>query len=462
MFARRRFSIAFALLALSVVLPTTAPSNAATRAVDIRDRIAALPSVQNVAESGTQIPNTRFFRVEFVQPVDHEDPGGPTFVQRVTVLHRSETAPVVLHISGYYLNPNPVQYEPTAILQSNQIHVEHRFFEPSRPDSADWSTLNIAQSAADHHDIIQSFKSIYSAKWVSTGASKGGMASVYNRYFYPDDVDATIAYVAPSSHGTQDPRYREFVASLGSSKCRKKLIAFQRKALKKRAKLVRLMGGGPYDVLGKDRALEFAILEMPFILWQYGDANLCTQVPGSGASTRQIFDFLDRVVSVESYGDPTLTAFEAYFYQSATQLGGPAVGEAGLEDLVAYPGQDGPELLPPVDVPKTFDPAVMPAVEAFVQTQAERILFIYGANDPWSTNAFEVNASNDTYRLFVTGTNGNHGSQILELSDSDEAFVRQKLGAWLNVSLKRWSEADRLLDPRYRIDRPSRQELYLR
>jgi hypothetical protein len=371
-------------------------------------------------------------------------------------------APTVLQISGYYVNPQPVQYELTALLQANQLHVEHRYFIPSRPDPVDWQFLDIAQSAADLHAIVAAFKTIYTAKWVSTGASKGGMASVYFRYFYPDEVDATVPYVAPSSHGTRDARYVAFVAGRGTAKCQKRLKAFQRRSLKKRAKLARYMGDAPFDILGPDRALEFAVVEMPFIFWQYFDASRCDEIPGRGASAREIYDFLDQIVFIESYGDDSLTAYEPYFYQSATQLGWPALGEAGLEDLLRYPGQDGPEILPPLDVPKTFDATVVPLVEAFVLERGERMLFIYGENDPWSTNAFAVSGENDSYRLFVTGPAGNHGAQILALPDADRDLALGKIGEWLDAPTARASAEERASDSQYRIDRPTRRELYLR
>lgn len=429
---------------------------------DIFDRIRDVPGVVSVVEESSNIPGTRFFQIEFEQPVDHAIPAGPKFRQRVTILHRDVTAPTVLEINGYYVIPSSVQYELTALLQANQIHVEHRYFVPSRPEPVEWRLLNIAQSAADHHAIVAAFRPIYSGKWVSSGASKGGMASVYHRFFYPGDVDATVPYVAPSSHGTQDPRYVAFVAGLGSTNCRNRLVKFQRRALKKRAKLVRFMGDLSFDILGKDRAIEFAILEMPFIFWQYNNAELCNEIPGANASARQIYNFLDRVVFVNSYSDDALTYFEAYFYQSATELGGPAVGEAGLEDLLRYPGQDGPEILPPLGVEKPFDPTVMPMIERFVLEEAERVLFIYGENDPWSTNAFAVGADNDSYRLFVTGRDGNHNSEIEDLSDADRSFALGKLGEWLNVPLARASAAEFAADPSFRIDRRTRRELFLR
>jgi hypothetical protein len=458
----RNRSLSVVALLVLAVCAAPMPTRVAAGTADILDRIRAVSDVVSVVEAQSSLPGTRFFRVEFEQPVDHESPSGPRFLQRLTVLHRDVSAPTVLRINGYYVNPNPVQYELTALLQANQIHVEHRYFIPSRPDPVDWQLLTIAQCAGDHHRIVEAFKTIYTAKWVSSGTSKGGMASIYHRYFYPDDVDATVPYVAPSSHGTRDQRYVAFVANLGSAKCQRRLVAFQRRALKKREKLQRYMGGDSYDILGRDRALEFAVLEMPFIFWQYGSAQLCDEIPGAGSSARQIYVFLDQIVQVGSYGDGTITAFEPYWYQAATELGWPAVGEAGLEDLLRYPGEDGPEILPPFGVPKDFDTAVMPLIEEFVLGDAERMLLVYGANDPWSTNAFAVSAKNDSYRLFVTGTAGNHGAEILDLPVADRELALDRLAVWLDAPVSRAPAGELSKDPRYRIDRPTRRELFLR
>ena len=456
---------AFRFVALIVVAAfwfATLPIRVMSGGQDILDRIRDTAGVVSVVEESSNIPGTRFFQLEFEQPVDHNIPIGPKFNQRVTILHRDVNAPTVFETNGYYVIPSSVQFELTALLQANQIHVEHRYFLPSRPDPVSWPFLNIAQSAADHHAIVTAFRPVYTAKWVSSGVSKGGMASVYHRFFYPGDVDATVAYVAPSSRGTQDPRYVAFVAGLGSTKCRNRLLKFQRRALKKREKLVRFMGDLSFDILGKDRAIEFAILEMPFIFWQYEDADLCSEIPGADASARQIFNFLDRVVFVNSFSDEALTDFEAYYYQSATQLGGPAVGEAGLEDLLRYPGQDGPGILPPLGVEKPFDPDAMPRIEQFVLEEAQRVLFIYGENDPWSTNAFAVSADNDSYRLFVTGRDGNHNADIEKLSSADRSFALGKLGEWLGVPVARVPASELSVNPSYRIDRRTRQELFLR
>src|SRR5687768_3188655 len=82
--------------------------------------------------------------------------------------------------------------EPTRLIDGNQISVEQRYFTPSRPSPTNWERqLTIWQAATDHHRIVRALKAIYAQQWVSTGASKGGMTSVYHRRFYPDDVAGT-------------------------------------------------------------------------------------------------------------------------------------------------------------------------------------------------------------------------------------------------------------------------------
>jgi len=67
------------------------------------------------------------------------------------------------------------ELEPTRLLDANQIIVEHRFFDDSRPSPADWTKLTIAQQAADDHRTVVALAQIYTGAWVNTGISKGGM-----------------------------------------------------------------------------------------------------------------------------------------------------------------------------------------------------------------------------------------------------------------------------------------------
>src|SRR5215203_3998029 len=150
---------------------------------DILEELRAMPGVLSVTEGTTLLDGYRFFVFEYEQPVDHQNPAGAKFTQRFSLLHRDYAAPVIAQNSGYNLSTAGRRSQPAIIVNGNQLSMEHRYFVPSRPEPADWSKLTIAQAAADQHRITQAFKArIYrDNKWLTTGASKGGMTSLFHR-----------------------------------------------------------------------------------------------------------------------------------------------------------------------------------------------------------------------------------------------------------------------------------------
>ncbi|RMF21741.1 MAG: hypothetical protein D6765_15235, partial [Bacteroidetes bacterium] len=154
------------------------------------------------------------YELRIKQPLDHKDPSKGFFWQRAYLSHRSFDRPVVLAIEGYG-RPRNRMYELSGLLQANQIDVEHRYFGESMPDSVDYTYLTFEQASADLHHIRQLLGRLYAGKWVSTGISKGGTNTLLYRYFYPEDVDASVAYVAPVNHSVEDPRIYAFLRTVG-------------------------------------------------------------------------------------------------------------------------------------------------------------------------------------------------------------------------------------------------------
>jgi hypothetical protein len=412
---------------------------------DILDELNAIPGL-TATEQTTMLEGYRFFVMEYEQPVDHKDPGGQKFKQRMTLLHRDYAAPTVGHNSGYFVSTRGGRSQITVLTNGNQLSMEHRFFSPSRPEPADWTKLNIEQAANDQHRITQALKArIYKGKWLTTGASKGGMTSLFHRRFFPDDVDGTIAYVAPIDYPedavpSATNRYFVFLENVGTdATCRQKLKDFQNTVLSRRAAMKAKMTAIPNTsytaVLGEDRALEFAVEELPFIFWQYGSQSRCNAIPANTATDDAVFKFFDDTIDVTSYADADITAYLPYYHQSASQLGYPAADESYLNGLL-HPGQDtAASYIPSSVTPPPYDNGTaMHDVQSWIASSGAHIMLIYGQNDPWSAGAVSLGDATDSFKYIAP--NGNHGSSIANLMSADAEAATATVLRWGGVAMK--------------------------
>src|SRR6185436_7501028 len=78
-----------------------------------------------------------------------------------------------------------------------------------------------------YHHIVAVLRPILTGAWISEGGSKGGETSVFHRRFWPDDVDGTMAYVAPINLGLPDYRYDAYLDGIGPPACRQALKDLQ-------------------------------------------------------------------------------------------------------------------------------------------------------------------------------------------------------------------------------------------
>ena len=200
----RRFArLALVAVLLAVVAGSAVTTAAAAPAVqdEVEARLKTIPGLR--IESSSVVSGKPFFVLQYTQPADHNKPDGEKFEQRVTLWHRGFDRPTVLHTTGYGGVAGAFTSEPTRLVDGNQLNVEQRFFKTSTPASQDWSKLNIWQAASDHHRIVEAFKkALYSGKWVSTGASKGGMTSVYHRRLQAGSVPAFWMRLCGTCSGT--------------------------------------------------------------------------------------------------------------------------------------------------------------------------------------------------------------------------------------------------------------------
>nr|WP_221381941.1 S28 family serine protease [Actinoplanes polyasparticus] len=430
------------LAVLGSVVALLLPGSAAVAfspADDLLDRLKAIPGLTVVSES--QPTGYRFFVLTYRQPADHRHPGQGTYEQRLTLLHRSADAPVVLATGGYGLaaNPQPGRTEPTRLLDANQVSVEHRFFTPSRPSPADWSDLTIWQEASDEHRIVRALKSVYSGKWIQTGASKGGMTSVYHRRFYPNDIDGVVAYVAPNdSLNDLDGAYDRFFRTVGDAACRSALDGVQKEALKRRDRLVPRVAaeaaanGWTFNrTIGTaDRSFEMTVLDTVWAFWQYSVAADCAGVPAATATDDEIFNWINGVAGWSFYTDQGLEFYWPYYYQAATQLGWPSLRFDHLRNLRRYPALYTANSSLPPELRRSHNPLPMLDVDLWVRTLSQRMMFVYGENDPWGAERFTPSRRDSA--LYVA-PGANHGANISRLTADDAAEATATLRRWAGV-----------------------------
>ncbi|WP_394850573.1 hypothetical protein LZC95_24340 [Pendulispora brunnea] len=427
---------------------TSTPSQDALQAApveeDIVEQLRRVPGIVEIQEMAITVPGRRYLMIRFEQPVDHRHPDGPKFTERFSMLYRSRDLPMVIESTGYAISPTYIrQDEPTRMLASNEILLEHRFFGESVPNPADYSKITSFQSASDEHRIITALRPLFPKKWLSTGLSKGGMTAMSHRYFYPDDVYATVAYVAPLNFDTSDPRYVAFLEQVGDATCRKKLKDFQVELLRRRTEIEPLMlaeaaaAGDGYETLGIHRALDVTVTEATFFFWQYKDAT-CEDVPPANATTQQLFEFLQRIyfgnIADGGFGDRTNWYHAPGLYQAATEHGYAGFQYAHTRPYLTPGFIDEPAIFPPFDVEKHYSPLLSVKIGAWSYGRAERVILVYGENDPWSAGAFPVSRANDSYRY--TAPQADHNADIHSLVESDKAEVVATLGRWMEVPIR--------------------------
>jgi hypothetical protein len=403
--------------------------------LSLLERLRQVPGLQ--ATEITPLAGYRqAFQVDITQAVDHADPARGTFAQRFYLSFRGEAAPTVFYTSGYGIGRN-YESEPAALLQANQVLMVHRYFPYAVPAPDDWSFLTIAQAAADQHQVRERLRGILPGKWVSSGASKGGMTALFYRYYYPGDVAATVAYVAPVMERTEDPRFPPFFDQVGSAACREKLRRFQLEVLGRRAAMLALVHEHAlarqysFSVFSEAQAFEYSVLEYPFAFWQYGISGGCDAVPDPDASDRELFDHLVAVSPLNYYADADYQYYRPLFYQAYTEIGYCPFRFAHLAGLLHAVPAPSYRAFAPRGVEMTFHPETMGQVMPWLRHQAERIIYIYGKDDPWTAAALLPDPGLDA--LCVIQPGANHRVKIADLDRQGEVIAA--LERWLQVDI---------------------------
>ncbi len=415
--------------------------------------VFAQNDVKTVEEFLFDLPDVRFesiappapfqaaWALQIRQPLDHANPEAGSFWQRVYVSQWDVTQPTVLVTEGYSRGANYAS-ELARQIGANQVVVEHRFYGESMPDSLDYRYLNIRQAVADLHRIRTLLGMYFDAPWVASGISKGGQTTIYYRYFYPDDVAASVPYVAPINLALEDDRIYEFLNTAGSRACRKRIEAIQSRILTEYdASLLRLKWhakgeGLRFEYLTLEEAFEYAVLEYPFSFWQWGSD--CGDIPNPNADLEEVLDHFLTVSGLGFFSDDGMESYASHYYQCAAEFGYYGYETEAFAGLLrALPMTPNPSaIFTPNQMEVEYDGgALADSVYHWVEAEGDEFIHINGALDTWSATAMPENQDRDALYFFLQDQS--HGTaRIRNMSEGQREAVRESLERWLGVPIQ--------------------------
>ena len=406
-------------------------------ASELSDKIKKIPNVTSIEELDVIPFFSEKYLVEIRQPVDHGDTTKGFFNQRVILCHRGYTNPMVMITEGYNANyalRRTYKNELCAILDANQLCIEHRYFETSTPDPLDWKYLTTKNAAADHHAINQIFKKIYKGKWIATGISKGGQTAILYKAYYPNDVDVTVPYVAPVNFGVEDGRHEPFIANkIGSAKDRKTIREFQLEVLKRRNDLMEdfkaFVDSSHYTFKANlDTVYDLCVLEYSFAFWQWGKP--VKDIPGPDAPDSVIFQNFIDVSSPDYFSVEGSKKYLSFFVQAAHELGYYGYDTKPFKKYLVM--KDAHNYLLNYFLKDVYRPgwlATMKWASEKVQKDGNKMLFIYGEWDPWSAPAYRKEDRKD--QLVLYKPHGSHRARISNLPYFKKKKAIRMLKKWL-------------------------------
>jgi hypothetical protein len=407
------------------------------RESDLYTFLKSIPGIEIEKKDTTAFKE--FYIIMLPQLVDHSNPAGQTFKQRIYIGHEDFGKPTEMETEGYgadWVTPN-YKTEITKLLHCNQLYVEHRYFGPSTPSPVDWKYLTAEQDAGDYHYIRTLFGKVYKGKWIASGVSKGGQTATEYKVFYPDDVDVTIPYVAPINYARLDARIDRHFKTVGTKKQRKQIKNIQKYLLKNKATVLPAWekisdkAGYKFTFIDAESAFDYSVLEFPFSFWQYtADAS---RLPDPKKTTAdKMARFLFTIVPPFWYTEAA-APYEPAGYQFYTQLGYYEYDEKPFRKYLKnkdYPNS----VFVPKGVDIVWDASYQEKLKKFIEDDPEHMIFIYGQDDPWGATAADIKPGSGSLKMVQA--NGTHGAQISTLSPEQHKLVIETLEKWLGMKIK--------------------------
>ena len=400
---------------------------------------AKLANMDNVIKVEKKDANSHFqnnYEIWFSQPIDYNDLSKGTFPQRVLLGFVGDSKPVIVELQGYGIYTEKAG-ELANHYKANQLTIEHRYFNNSRPKKIDWNTLKIEAAAKDQAKIISEIRGVLypTAKFITTGISKGCQTTMAHRRYFPENVDASVCYVGPLNFKREDPRVYSFLNNVGTAEDRAKIKSFQNLCFQNQDELLlKLKEVAKTQNLswefGVEKALVYTILEYPFAFWQWGSSS--NNIPANEASLDAIYNHLIQVSGYGFFEEKAVDNLQPYFWAALTEQG---IYGYETTPFKKYIGTDKVYTFNwafPEGVSKTFDLKPMQEIKSYLDNSANKMIFIYGEYDSWSSTAVELNETSKKRELYkFVKSKGNHTTRIKSFEAQKQKTIYTIIDNWV-------------------------------
>jgi hypothetical protein len=430
-------SIYLSLFVLSIVGCKTTQSVAPSIVeVSTFEKLASIKNIVSIEKRDQVSHFDENYEIWFEEPIDHNDLSKGTFKQRVFLGFESDTLPVIVELRGYGIGPESAG-ELAKHYKANQLTIEHRYFNDSRPEEIDWNTLTIENAAKDQTNIINAIKNTLfpNTKFISTGISKGCQTTMAHRRYFPKDVDACVCYVGPLNYQREDPRVYEFLNTVGTKEDRNKIKTFQELCFENRDALLNMMKKvaeekGMTWEFGANNAIDYTILEYSFAFWQWGKP--INSIPSANASVDDIYKHLIEIVGYGFFEEKAVDKLQPYFWTALTEQGiygyetAPFKKYFNTEEIYKF------DWAFPEGITKEYNLKPMKDIKTFLDNSAEKMLFIYGEYDAWSATAVELTDDASTREVYkFVRPKGNHRDRIKSFDEDSQKQIYGIIDGWI-------------------------------
>ena len=391
--------------------------------------------------------------VYFEQPLDWNDPSKGTFEQRVSLTYTG-SGTNEFYVGGYFLNDNTLIFASymdayAASHVVNFISAEYRFFGQSKPEDLDnhdpkyWEYLTSYNAACDFHHIITELKKVLPSKWMMTGASKGGIATMIQSMYFPDDANVFVPQIAPVMSSPQETCFmKNIYETIGddrygpeqAAEYRQLVLDLQVEAIKNRDELQDRcceyisVNGEPYtDIATPEIIYDFFVHGFAILTWQYAQdfesIRKVLDMKGEEGYIDELYYLLtgdrpaDETTYVVDEGAETIRyEYYPYYVQCMKELGYFRVDFSYLRAALEADGsgaqlavtEDMEDMLslrlyiyPEVLETLSFDKSLYNDLITWSQTTESNVIVLFGGSDVWYPLRLPDVPDRENYHTFV-------------------------------------------------------------